>query len=337
MKAFVAVIGIIAVIVLAGAGAWYLSSPPPSGPPEAITVGKMAIPAHATLYIAADRGYFAENGLDVTVREYATGPAAADGLLNGEVEIAASGEYVIVQHALDRAPIRVIASIDRYEFFSLAARRDRGIATASDLVGKNIGVGRRSNADFFLGRFLDLHGIPLGSVTLVDVPPSQWVAAIGNGSVDAVVYNHDYGDAVAAALGANAVVMPVQSDQPLYSLLACRDDWAATHPATIKRFLAALDQADRYVATHPVESRAIVQRWLDLDPEYMDTVWRENRFALSLDQSLIAAMEDEARWMIATKMTNATAIPDFQVYIDTSALEQVRPDGVRIIGRGDRT
>ncbi len=39
-------------------------------------------------------------------------------------------------------------------------------------------------------------------------------------------------------------------------------------------------------------------------------------------------MEDEARWMIANNMTNATAFTDVGEYIDTTALERVRPESV---------
>jgi hypothetical protein len=35
--------------------------------------------------------------------------------------------------------------------------------------------------------------------------------------------------------------------------------------------------------------------------------------------------------MIANNLTNATAIPDFGEYVDTTALEQVRPDSVNIL------
>ena len=40
-------------------------------------------------------------------------------------------------------------------------------------------------------------------------------------------------------------------------------------------------------------------------------------------------MDDEARWMIANNLTNATAPPEFREYVDTTALAKVRP------GRGD--
>jgi NitT/TauT family transport system substrate-binding protein len=68
-----------------------------------------------------------------------------------------------------------------------------------------------------------------------------------------------------------------------------------------------------------------------LIPVMMDTVWPQNRFGLSLDQSLVLAMEDEARWTIANNMTNATAMPDFGKYIYTESLAKVRPGSINII------
>jgi len=55
-------------------------------------------------------------------------------------------------------------------------------------------------------------------------------------------------------------------------------------------------------------------------------------YSLTLDQSLITAMEDESRWMISGNMTNATAIPDFLHYVDVKGLDTVKPESVNIIG-----
>ncbi len=65
-----------------------------------------------------------------------------DALLEGEVGVAASGEFMAVESAFEGASVGVVACIDRYHFLSLAARRDRGIEGVPDLAGKPIGVGR---------------------------------------------------------------------------------------------------------------------------------------------------------------------------------------------------
>ncbi len=50
------------------------------------------------------------------------------------------------------------------------------------------------------------------------------------------------------------------------------------------------------------------------------------------DRSLVAPMEDEARWMIACNMANENSVPDFRKYINIYSLEEIKPGSVRIIG-----
>ena len=63
----------------------------------------------------------------------------------------------------------------------------------------------------------------------------------------------------------------------------------------------------------------------------MATSWQEGTFDLFLDQSLIATLEDQARWAIKNNLTNATKIPNYLDYIYIDALEAVKPEAVTII------
>ena len=331
-----ATIALIALVGIAGIGiVWWAGTPPsgvPSGPPEPITVGWSPFESTALFWIAEDRHFFSENGLCVTLRRYDSGAASLDGVVNGEADITVGAtEYPLVRQAFLNTSIRAIACMDRGEFTYLVGRKDRGIQTVSDLKGKRVGTTVGTIAEFHLVRYLNLHGMTLADVTLVDLKtPAEWVNATADGDVDAIATSQPYANAARDRLGSNAVVWPIQSSQPLFALVLSSDEWVGTHPDLARRFLASLAAAEAYTAAHPAEAGAIVQQRLNLDPGYMDTVWKQNQFSLSLDQSLVAAMEDEGRWMISNNLTNATAIPDFRKYIDPTALEQVRPDAVRI-------
>jgi len=335
-----AVLALLALIGIAGYGIWWAVAPhpgPPPGPPESITVAYSPFESTALFWVAEDRDFFGENGLCVTLRRYDTGAASLDGVAKGEAAIAVGAtEFPLVGLAFRNTGLRAMACMDRGEFTYLVGRKDRGIQSASDLRGRRVGTTAGTIAEFHLVRYLNLHGLTLEDVVLVDLKtPAEWVNATADGDVDAIATSQPYANAARDRLGANAVIWPLQSDQPLFALVVATDGWIGAHPETARRFLASLAEAEVYVAEHPAESRAIVRQRLNLDPGYVDTVWQQNRYGLSLDQSLIAAMEDEARWMIANNMTNATAIPDFGTCIDPTALEQVRPKAVRLLGRGD--
>ncbi len=321
---------LVAVVLAVAVGSWACSRGY-SGAPESISIGSPPLESSALLYVAEDRRFFADNGLNVSVRDYDTGAAAFNGSLSGEVDIGIPAEYPLVGSAFKRETMSAIASIDKVQYFYLLGRKDRGINSASDLSGKRIGVVRKTIAEFFLGRFLTLHGIDISQVTLVDVSLSGSEDAIMNGEIDAILSRPPYVDVIEKRLGAKGVVWPAQSSQALYAVLATRNDWIAGHGEVIKRLFTSLAQAEKYVIEAPGEAKAIVQSRLKLDDAYMEAVWSQNQFSLTLDQSLVVALEDEARWMISSGITDQLEVPNFLDHIYEDPLKAVRPAAVNII------
>jgi NitT/TauT family transport system substrate-binding protein len=67
---------------------------------------------------------------------------------------------------------------------------------------------------------------------------------------------------------------------------------------------------------------------------YIDKVWPDHQFTLSLDQSLILAMEDEGRWMISKNLTEKHTIPNYLEYVYSDGMKGVKPGSVGIAGAG---
>jgi len=70
---------------------------------------------------------------------------------------------------------------------------------------------------------------------------------------------------------------------------------------------------------------------MNFDDAYLEIIWQRYQFSLSLDQSLILAMEDEARWMIKNKLTRENQVPNFMNYLYLDGLKAVKPEAVNII------
>ncbi len=327
-KIVAAPIAVVFAVTLVGFGAWPFSNFPASypGTQESITIGNIHLEYATLIYIAEDQGYFSGNGLNVTIRDYGSGVAAINGVEKKEVDSSVSAEYPIVIEALKNKSISVIGCIDKFQTLYLIGWKDRGIQNTTDIKGKKIGVARRTQAEFYLGRYLDLHDISMQDITLVDIPPSPSAEDLTNGSLDAFVVSYKYLDQIKELLGSNRrniVIWPVQSGQSGYTVLACRNDWISDHPKTIDKFLRSLDQAEQYSIDHPAEAKAIVQKRLNFTDAYMSEIWPQNQFLLTLDQSLLVAMNDEGRWMIANNLTTVKTLPYFRDYIYTKGLLEV--------------
>jgi NitT/TauT family transport system substrate-binding protein len=301
------------------------------GPIESITLGATLLESTGPAFVAKERHFFEENGLNVSVKYYDVGLNAVNAMLKGQVDLAWSAEYVLVGSALGNQNIQTIGSVAKTEFAYLIARKDRGIENISDLYGKKIGVVRGTVMEFYLGRFLDLHGVKITDVTLVNITLAQSADEIIYGTVDAVVSFPPYVEIAQQQLGSYALAWTVQNDQMLYGLITCRTDWINQHPELVKRFLNAMSQTEDYMTKHSDQAKNIVQKTMNFTKDYMQVVWARNQFSLSLDQSLVVAMENEARWMINNKLTNQTAVPNFLNYIYVDGLSLVKPESVDLI------
>ncbi len=293
--------------------------------------GRPALEQSALLYVAAAERYFAANGIAITIKDFNTGPAAIAAMMSGSVDVAETAEFPLVEDTLNGQQMRILAENDRFENDYLVVRRDRGIVNASDLRGKRIGVTRKAITEFFLSRFLVLNGIPSKDVTEVNVRPADFVRSLLDGRVDALVAWQPFVSQMEAARPGALKVLPVQSGQAVYGLLVCTPAWLTGHADAVRRFLTALVSAEDFLAVHSSESQEIVAKRLNYGGSYCSAVWPKHEFALTLDFSLVAAMDGEARWLIENHSTRAPRVPDFTKLIYRDGLDAVRPSSVNLM------
>jgi NitT/TauT family transport system substrate-binding protein len=329
-RIFVAAVLIAVVLVAFGLFLFSGALPGIHEEPEQITIGIVPVAASALVYIAEDQELFTANGLNATLKDYPTGTATMDALLAHETDLAWAAEFPLVRRAFDREDISVIAVVDRFQEQRLFVRKDRGIAGPADLPGKKIGIPTNTIAEFYLGRFLDLHGVTLQEVTIVDVGAPMAGEILAGGGVDAVVTWEPYTSRIGERMGDAVIAFPLQNNQPGYGTIVGRNEWIESHHDTVVRFLKALAEAEDYAVRNPEQAQEIVRNRLAYDKDFSAIIWSENQVSLTLDQSLITAMEDEARWMIANNLTDATEVPDFRKYVYPEGLKAVKPGSVNV-------
>jgi aliphatic sulfonates family ABC transporter substrate-binding protein len=318
---------VIAAILLATTSCTW---PGTAAPREKVRVASPALEQAALIYLADEQGFFQRNGLDVVIEDHDSGVSALNALLQGKADLAETAEYPFVGLAMRGEPVKVVATNDQFENDYLVARPESGIKSLADLRGKRVGLARGTIVEFYLARLLELHGLGMQDITLVDVRPNRFVSAIAGGEVDALIAWQPYVSRIEEQIS-GAVVLPAQSGQGVFGVLAAQSQWIREHPAALERFLRSLAQAQDYLRRHPAEAQAAVSKRLKYDPAYLADVWPKHNFALSMDQPLIIAMKDEAEWMVRSKQTEARALPDFADYVYTTAMEAAQPGSVSIV------
>ena len=327
---------VVATVVIAGVSLyWFVQKQPEkyTGPVEKVTMGISATSLLPSLvHIAKEKGYFLEEGIDMEIEGYSAGKLALEATLEGKTDMATVADMPIAFIGLERNDFAIFATIvDSAQHVKALARKDRNIDTPHDLIGKKVATTIGTSAHFFMVTFFALNLLDFSDVEVVDLKPNEMVEAIVNGDVDAIFTWEPNILNCQKILADNAVILPSMVGYMVTFNLVSRKDFIESNPELIKRIIKSLAKAEEFVTNNREESIGIVASCLKIERESMNELWNDYKFRLSLPQSLLVTMEDQARWAIQNNLTDATEVPNYLDHIYIDALLEVRPEVVGII------
>ncbi|MHC1726694.1 MAG: ABC transporter substrate-binding protein [Syntrophobacteraceae bacterium] len=300
-----------------------------TGQSEPITVGVYDGEASLLAFVAESEGFYSNNGLNAKITPCQTGLQALERLVAGEVDFATVATFPFTRYSSQHSTIRIIASIATADSVELLVRKDRGITTPADLKEKKIGITLGTSSESFLRTFLLLRYISPDEVQMIDLSPAELVEAIALGEVDAAVNFEIFAYEIKKRMGESVLSWPVQDHQDYCFLMVTREDVIKAKPQAVERFVKSLVEAEGFVRTHVEEAKAIISRQWGREPAYVRQIWGRHLFGVSLDQSLVNAMEAHAR--AYRRATQETApIPNYLEFIYFRGLDAVNPRAVTI-------
>lgn len=287
---------------------------------------------HSGLVTIADtKGYFVDEGLDVSLTEEEDGVAILNSLHAGRDDIVVTVDLPFVNDSFVSTSTKIISTINLSNTINVIARRDAGISSPNDLKGKKIGVVSHTDSEFFLQRFLLLSEVSRTEVTIVPITYPTAMEAIMSGAVDAVIINDPSAYNISKALGTNGVSWPAQYGRPVIFIAVSNDTFIHSHPQVIERFLRALVRAQDFIKSNPDQAKQIVREHFGFTQKYIDKVWGDNTFSVQIDQSILPVMEAEAQWLQSNKAVGSTTIPNYLERIYLDGVSAIAPKGVNVI------
>jgi NitT/TauT family transport system substrate-binding protein len=305
-----------------------------AAPPEPFVFAVSQNPPAALAHVAVAKGYFEAEGLSPTIERHAFGKLALGAVLSGKADLATCAETPLVLAALRGEPVAFVATIATTATGSaILGKRSAGVRAPADLAGKRVGVPLGTSSAFFLDTFLVRHRIARDTVRVVDLRPEAMAAALETGEVDAIsLFWSPAMIAIQRQLGANGAVFFAEDVSWETHGVAARGEVLRQRPSVVQKAIHALVRAEAFVREHPEEARRIVGAAAGVEPAELDVMWPHYRMAVSLDQSLLVLMEEQARWAVAAGVAPVPAAPiDFGRALAPEPLLVVKPDAVRLI------
>lgn len=156
-----------------------------------ITVGALRFTSHSGSFVAFERGYFAEMGLDVELRFFQAAQPMAVAIASGDVDYAVTAISGGLVSLADKGAIKVIggalqeeAGIDGQKILVSDAAFQAGITAPGMLDGKSWGVTQAGSSFHYMGsKMAQAEGIDLSFKPLQKV--GAIIGALKSGQIDA--------------------------------------------------------------------------------------------------------------------------------------------------------
>lgn len=264
------------------AGTESVPSPAITGDPLAITIGYVPISIYAPIFVAQEKGYYAQQGLDVTLEAFAGGtdPIALTG--SGELEFASVGaapafwngvalglpiDIVAPGHA-EGSPVATPLMISKEDCLS------GEITSVEDLRGKPVAINARGATEYWLAQALAVGGLTLDDIDLQTIPFPDAIAALEGGAIEASMMGEPLAT-LAEQQGAAVRLLadfPVQDIQP--TAIIGNTDFLEEHPEAGVAFVTAYLQAVRDLSGsgfRDPENLAIIEEYTSVPADLLAT------------------------------------------------------------------
>ncbi|ACM21179.1 ABC transporter, periplasmic substrate-binding protein, NMT1/THI5-like domain-containing [Geotalea daltonii FRC-32] len=301
-------------------------------PLKNVTIAIPTLPFTALAQIAQQQGFYLQEGLLVTPQVYPYGKPALQAVMDGSADFAVVAETPFTFAVLNGKKISIVATIlTSSEAHAIVARKDRGIIKYDDLKGRSIGATLGTSGHFFMDAFLIAHGISIADVKVVDLKPEEMVDALANGTVDAISTWQPFLFYAQQKMGDRGVSFKDEDIHRLTFNIIATHDFIRHNPEQVAKVIRALVKAEEFAIRDPVAAQKIVADFCHLDREVLRQFWPAYSFQVTLDQSLLLALEDESQWAMANGLVKKRQMPNYLNFIYYDGMQSVKPERLMIL------
>ena len=241
-------------------------------------------PDHAPLYVAKQKGYFENQGIELQMIAPADPNDPPKLVAAGKADIAISYQPQLHVHVSKGLPLKRFGTLVATPLNTLLVLADGPINSISDLKDRKVGYSVGGFEDALLKAMLAPHNLTLKDITLINVNFSLSPALL-SGQVDAVIgaYRNFELNQLKIEGETGKAFFVEEEGVPAYDELILIAHSENMDTEILRRFLNALDQGVQYLVNHPQESWSLfIKEHPQLNDKLNRLAWHDTlpRFAL---------------------------------------------------------
>ncbi|WP_108661771.1 ABC transporter substrate-binding protein [Acuticoccus kandeliae] len=257
----------------------------------------------AGAFVAEGIDAWAKNGIALQALDFPTGRESMQALLGGSADFATATDTPVTFAGLRGLKPMVIAVYSRYSRDMKIAVRD-GAATTDDpasLKGKTIATRVGTSGQYMLSRYLTMAGLSDADVTIVDLSPSDMMAATLRGDVDGFSWTSQASAMAVEAAGGQIVEMTQEGIEEFFVSHQClltNEAVLADKPELAEGAVKAILDAEAYITGNDTWPEVIADR-VRAEPDFIKTMTSVFEFRTELSKKFLTDLITQAEWAIS--------------------------------------
>lgn len=265
---------------------------------------------HTGLYVAAEKGYFKEEGLDVEI--IMPGEAGADQLVaSGQAEFGIGYQEGITQARVQGVPLVSVAAIIQHNTSGFASLKEKNIESPKDFEGKTYGGWGSPVEQSVIESLMNQEGADIEKVSILNIGDTDFFTAVHRDVDFAWIY---YGwTGVEAELRGEEINMMYLTDYTekldYYTpVLTTSENMIDGNPETVRAFLAAVARGYEFAIDNPKDAADILLKAapdLDKDLVIKSQEWLAEKYqddAPRWGEQRLEVWDNYATWMFENKL-----------------------------------
>lgn len=253
---------------------------------EPLRIGLNAWPGYEFLYLAQEKQFFREAGIDVKLVELTSLADARRAYERGLIDGLGTTLIDTLQARHARPPGPQVVWVADYSDGADVIVARKGLSKVSDLKGKRVGVEMVSLGVYILSQALEKSGMHLKDVAAVYMDQASMAHALKSGTLDAVVTYPPTSVTLQKEDAGNIVFSTAELPGEVMDVLAIDTAIVAERKEDVRRLVAAFSKAVDFTKAHPQEAYAIMAKRERISPEEFKDAMESGMKILSLEDQL---------------------------------------------------
>lgn len=222
---------------------------------------------HAPFFVALEKGFYAEEGLDVEILEGSGSATTVKLIGNGSDDIGYADAGTMMKGVAVGVPVKAVGVFVQQSPMAAIFKADKPIATVDDLKGKNVGVTTGDSLSQIFPAVLSANGLSDSDVNLVALAnPAAKETALLEDQIDTFLgYFIDQPARMEVNQGVDMdwITFADMGVNTLSGALFVNQRTIEDNPDMVRKFVAATVRAWDYTAENPDEAAEIFAKYAD--------------------------------------------------------------------------